>query len=53
MAREKDRENIINSLILGFEKKLGIRLLSGQLTKEEVKLSRELRQTKYSTKNWN
>jgi len=51
--QKKDRGKIINSLILGFEKKLGIRLLPGQLTKEELKLSQELRQIKYSTRNWN
>jgi len=51
--RKKNREKIIDSLILGFEKRLGIRLLPGQLTKEELKLSQELRQIKYSTRNWN
>jgi len=50
---KKDGGKIINSLIWGFEKRLGIRLLPGQLTKEEVKLSQELRQIKYSTQNWN
>jgi len=50
---KKDRGKIINSLILGFEKRLGIRLLPGQLTKEEVKLSQELKEIKYSTRNWN
>ena len=50
---KKDRGKIIDSLIWGFEKKLGIRLVPGHLTKEEVKLSQELRQTKYSTQNWN
>ena len=50
---QKDRGKIINSLILGFEKRLGIRLLPGHLTKQEVKLSQELRQIKYSTRNWN
>jgi lipoate-protein ligase A len=49
----KDRGKILDRLIWGFEKKLGIRLLPGQLTKDEVKLSQELRQTKYSTQNWN
>lgn len=39
---KKNRGKIIDSLILGFEKRFGIRLLSGQLTKEEVKLSQEL-----------
>ncbi len=50
---KKVRGKIIDSLILGFEKKLGIRLLPGHLTKQEVKLSQELRQIKYSTQNWN
>ena len=50
---KKNREKIIDSLVLGFEKKFGIRLLPGQLTREEVKLSRELREVKYSTRNWN
>jgi len=50
---KKDRGKIINSLLWGFEKRLGIRLLPGQLTKEELKLSQELSQTKYSTRNWN
>jgi len=51
--RKKNREKIIDSLVWGFEKRLGIRLLPGQLTKEESKLSQELRQIKYSTQNWN
>ncbi len=51
--QKKDRGKIINSLILGFEKRLGIRLLPGQLTKEELKLSQELKEIKYSTRNWN
>ncbi len=50
---KKNRGKIIGSLVLGFEKTFGIRLLSGQLTREEVKLSRELREVKYSTRNWN
>jgi lipoate-protein ligase A len=50
---KKNRGKIIDSLVLGFEKRLGITLLPGQLTREEVKLSRELRQVKYSTRNWN
>ncbi|MBA7592900.1 Octanoyltransferase LipM [subsurface metagenome] len=49
----KNRGKIIDSLVLGFEKKFGIRLLPGQLTREEVKLSRQLREVKYSTRNWN
>lgn len=52
-AEKRYKEKIIDSLIWGFEKKLGIRLVPGQLTKEEVKLSQKLRQTKYSTQNWN
>ncbi len=52
-AEKGYKEKIIDSLILGFEKRLGIQLVLGQLTKEEVKLSQELRQTKYSTQNWN
>ena len=50
---KKNRGKIIDSLVLGFEKKFGIRLLAGQLTREEAKLSRELREVKYSTRNWN
>ncbi len=50
---KKERGKIIQSLILGFEMKLGIRLLPGWLTKEEVKLSQGLRKVKYSTRNWN
>ncbi len=50
---KKNRGKIIDSLIWGFEKKLGIKLLPGRLTKEEVKLSQELRKAKYSTQNWN
>jgi lipoate-protein ligase A len=49
----EDRQKIIDSLTLGFEKRLGIRLLPSQLTKEEVKLSQELKEIKYSTRNWN
>ena len=51
--QKKDRGKIIYSLILGFEKRLGIELVRSQLTKEEVKLSQELRKAKYSTRNWN
>ncbi|TET29168.1 hypothetical protein E3J68_02070 [Candidatus Aerophobetes bacterium] len=50
---KKDRGKIIDSLVWGFEKGLGIRLLPGQLTKQEVKLSQELKEIKYSTRNWN
>jgi len=50
---KKNRGKIIDSLILGFEKRFTIRLVSGQLTEEEVKLSQELREAKYSTRNWN
>jgi len=52
-AEKRYKEKIIDSLTLGFEKRLGIRLRPGQLTKEEVRLSQELRETKYSTQNWN
>jgi len=50
---KEDGQKIINSLIWGFEKRLGIRLLPGQLTKQELKLSQELKEIKYSTPNWN
>ncbi len=50
---KKDRGKIIDSLVGGFEKRLGIRLLPGHLTKQEVKLSQELKEIKYSTRNWN
>jgi len=50
---KEDRGKIIDSLVWGFEKRLGIRSLPGQLTKEEVKLSQELKEIKYSTRNWN
>ncbi len=50
---KKNREKIIDSLVLGFEKRFGIRLIPDQLSEEEVKLSRELREVKYSTRNWN
>lgn len=50
---EKDSGKIIDSLILGFEKRLGIELVRSQLTKEEVTLSQELKEIKYSTQNWN
>ncbi|MFQ6065665.1 MAG: biotin/lipoate A/B protein ligase family protein [bacterium] len=53
IKEKKDREKIIDSLIWGFEKKLGIRLLPGQLTKEEVKLSHKLKKARYSTRSWN
>ena len=53
IKEKKDRGKIIDSLVWGFEKGLGIRLLPGHLTKQEVKLSQELRQIKYSTRNWN
>ena len=50
---KKDRRKIIDSLILGFEKKLEIKLVPDQLTKGEVKLSQELRKAKCSSRNWN
>jgi len=50
---KKNRGKIIDSLVLGFEKRFGIRLIPDQLTREEVKLSQELREVKYSTRNWN
>jgi len=54
IKEEKENQGkIIDSLILGFEKRFGIRLIPDQLSKEEVKLSRELREVKYSTRNWN
>lgn len=53
IKEKKNREKIIDSLVWGFEKGLGIRLLPGHLTKQEVKLSQELREAKYSTPNWN
>jgi len=53
IKEKKDRGKIIDSLVWGFEKRLGIRLLPGHLTKEELKLSQELKEIKYSTPNWN
>jgi lipoate-protein ligase A len=53
IKEKKDRGKIIDSLVWGFEKGLGIRLLPGHLTKQEVKLSQELKEIKYSTPNWN
>ncbi|HDZ50058.1 hypothetical protein LCGC14_1553470 [marine sediment metagenome] len=53
IKEKKDRGKIIDSLIWGFEKKLGIRLLPAHLTKQEVELSQELKEIKYSTPNWN
>ena len=50
---KKNRRKIIDSLVLGFEKRFGIRLIPDQLTREEVKLYRELRKVKYGTRNWN
>lgn len=50
---KKDRKKVIDSLVWGFEKKLGMRLLLGQLAQEEVKLSQELKKVKYRTQNWN
>jgi len=52
-AEKRYKEKIIDSLIWGFEKRLGIKLVPGQLTKEEMKLCQELKKTKYSTRNWN
>ncbi len=50
---KKYRAKIIDSLLSGFEKKLGIKLVPGQLAQEEFTLSYKLRETKYSTRNWN
>ena len=50
---KKNIGKIIDSLVLGFEKRFGIRLILNQLSKEEVNLSRQLRKVKYSTRNWN
>ena len=53
IKEKKDRGKIIDSLVWGFEKGLGVRLLPGHLTKQEVELSQELKEIKYSTPNWN
>ena len=57
IRRELDRsisfEEVSKALRRGFEEALGIRLVDGALTKEELNLAEERRQTKYLTEEWN
>ena len=48
-----DKKEVVKSLILGFEKKLKIKTLPGELTKEEINLFKELRENKYKKDKWN
>jgi len=37
----------------GFEEEFGVRLVEGKLTEQEVKISKDLLENKYSTYGWN
>lgn len=53
LPRNIDKKEIIKNLIIGFEKELKIRILPGELTKEEAKLSKKLKKGKYERDEWN
>ncbi|GBE03519.1 MAG TPA: lipoate--protein ligase family protein [Nitrospirae bacterium] len=46
-------DNLSLSIKKGFEDSLGIKLISDNPTKFEISLAKELKQVKYSTKDWN
>jgi len=48
-----DAESAASSLRAGFEEVLGVPLVAGPLTGEEVALARELGEEKYGTETWN
>ena len=48
-----DFNEIRDALVEGFEKALNIKLIPEKLTSEELKLAKELKETKYSKKEWN
>lgn len=48
-----DFDDLSNSLKKGFEKSLGIKLISDNPTKFELSLAKELEEKKYSTRDWN
>ena len=53
LPRSIDKKETVKSLILGFEEKLKIKVFPGELTKEEIDLSEELRERKYAKDEWN
>jgi len=53
LPRNIDKKEIVKNLIIGFERELKIRILPGELTKEEIELSRKLKERKYARDEWN
>ncbi|MCD6232081.1 lipoate--protein ligase family protein [Candidatus Aerophobetes bacterium] len=53
LPRNIDKKEIVKNLIIGFERELKIRILPGELTKEEIELSRKLKEEKYARDEWN
>lgn len=48
-----DKNKVVDALITGFENVLGVELVKGNITKEELLLAEELKECKYGTKEWN
>lgn len=53
LNKELSCNDIKTSMVKGFEKALKIKFVNDKLTKEELRLAKELYNDKYSTKNWN
>jgi len=53
LPRSIDKKEVVKNLIIGFERELKIRILPGELTKEEIELSRKLKERKYARDEWN
>lgn len=51
LGRNISRDEVIESLIYGFEKVFGVELVYGEFTKEEIMLANELRK-KYVSREW-
>ena len=51
--KEVDLRSLAENIVQGFEEELGMKFEPGELSKEEIGLSRELRKEKYTTKEWN
>ena len=51
LGRRPDFDEVRNAMIAGFEEALGIRLVEGDLTEQELQLAKELR-SKYASGEW-
>mgnify|MGYP003878362175 FL=1 len=52
LGRPVSREEVIDAMIEGFSRALGVELKRGELTSEEIALTREL-ESKYRSREWN